>query len=140
MTEPTNPEDQLEVLSEQQCLELLGSQIIGRIAFSDEGQPEIFPVNDATDGAIVVFRSAPGTKLDMAMTSKVAFEVDAWDEARRVGWSVVLKGVCKEVTTGNDPFAATLRTRNVWPLAPGDHDHWIAIYPSEITGRRFRRH
>lgn len=139
MTESDRSGHDLEVLTEQQCLELLTSRRLGRIALAMADRIEIFPVNYATDGAIVVFRTAPGTKLEMVPTSKVAFEVDDWDEEKRTGWSVVLNGVAQEVTTGINPFAATLRTRNVWPLAPGQRDHWIAIYPSQITGRRFRR-
>ena len=67
----------------------------------------------------------------------LAFEVDEWDAAQKVGWSVVLKGVAQEVTHGSDPFAAALRTRRVVPLAPGEHDYWIAIFPATISGRRF---
>ena len=48
--------------------------------FSAADRIEIFPVNYATDRAIVVFRTAPGTMLDTVTTSKVAFEVDDWDE------------------------------------------------------------
>jgi uncharacterized protein len=129
----------LEVLSEQQCLEFLQSKDLGRIAFSKDGEIEIFPVNYASDGAVVVFRTAPGTKLDNAMAGRVTFEVDGWDIDTKVGWSVVLKGAAQEVTTGTDPFASTLRARQVSPLAPGQREHWIAVYPSEITGRRFRR-
>ena len=127
----------LEVLSEQQCLELLGSKDLGRIAFSVGDQTEIFPVNYASDGSIIVFRTAPGTKLDKAMAGRLAFEVDDWDPEGKVGWSVVLKGVAQEVTSGIDPFASTLRTRHASPVAPGEREHWIAIYPSEISGRRF---
>ena len=129
----------LEVLSEDQCLELLQSRELGRIAFAVGDQTEIFPMNYATDGAIVVFRTAPGAKLDNAMVGRVAFEVDDWDPETKVGWSVVLKGVAQEVTAGIDPFASALRTLKVSPLAPGEHEHWIGVYPSEITGRRFRR-
>jgi uncharacterized protein len=129
----------LEVLSEQQCLDYLQSKNLGRIAFSTGGDTEIFPVNYASDGAVVVFRTAPGTKLDKAMNGRVTFEVDDWDAGAKVGWSVVLKGAAQEVTTGMDPFASTLRKREVSPLAPGEREHWIAVYPSEISGRRFRR-
>lgn len=139
MAESDRYDHDLEVLTEQLCTDLLASRRLGRIAFSAADRIEIFPVNYATDGAIVVFRTAPGTKLEMVTASRVAFEVDDWDEDNRVGWSVVVNGVAQEVTTGTDPFAATLRTRNVWPLAPGERDHWIAIYPSEISGRRFRQ-
>jgi uncharacterized protein len=133
------PNNRLEVLSEQQCRELLASRDLGRIAFPLGDETEIFPVNYATDGVIVVFRTDPGTKLSQVMVSRVSFEVDDWDAAAQVGWSVVLKGVAQEVTAGIDPFSTTLRARNVEPLTPGEHSHWIAIYPAEISGRRFRR-
>lgn len=129
----------MEVLSEQQCQELLALHSLGRIAFSIGDQPEIFPVNYAADGSVVVFRTAADTKVQQAIMSAVAFEVDGWDPETRIGWSVVLKGVAQEVTTGIDPFSAALRERTIFPLAPGVRERWIAVYPSEISGRRFRR-
>ena len=138
MAEP-DQSDVLEVLSEFQCTELLASRDLGRIAFSIEDQPEILPINYATDGSIVVFRTASGTRLEEAVKRRVAFEVDSWDPDTGIGWSVVVKGTAQEVTTGIDPFAAALRQRPVYPLAPGEREQWIAVYPSEISGRRFRR-
>jgi uncharacterized protein len=139
MGEPGRSAGELEVLSEQQCLELLQSKDLGRIAFSAGNDTEIFPVNYASDGAVVVFRTAPGTMLDKVTIGRVTFEVDDWDPVANVGWSVVLKGAAQEITSGMDPFASMLRTRPVSPLAPGEREQWIAVYPSEITGRRFRR-
>lgn len=138
MAEP-DQSDVLEILSEFQCTELLASRDLGRIAFSIEDQPEILPINYATDGSIVVFRTASGTRLEEAVKRRVAFEVDSWDPDTGIGWSVVVKGIAQEVTTGIDPFAAALRQRPVYPLAPGEREEWIAVYPSEISGRRFRR-
>jgi nitroimidazol reductase NimA-like FMN-containing flavoprotein (pyridoxamine 5'-phosphate oxidase superfamily) len=137
--EQYQPDGGLEILSEHQCLDLLAARALGRIAFPLEGETEIFPVNYSTDGAIVVFRTAPGTKLAQSTITRVAFEVDDWDAEARVGWSVVLKGVAQEVTAGTDPFSTALRARNVQPLAPGEHEHWIAVYPAHLSGRRFRR-
>jgi pyridoxamine 5'-phosphate oxidase-like protein len=74
-----------------------------------------------------------------AVLRRVAFEVDSWDSNSTVGWSVVLKGVAEEVTTGIDPFSAAFRERRIFPMAPGLRERWIAVYPSEISGRRFRR-
>ncbi|TMJ21280.1 MAG: pyridoxamine 5'-phosphate oxidase family protein [Alphaproteobacteria bacterium] len=88
---------------------------------------------------MVVFRTGEGTKLQLAVMVRVAFEVDDWDAATGVGWSVVIKGVAEEITSGIDPFAMALRSRRVVPLAPGVREYWIAVYPSEITGRRFGR-
>jgi len=130
-------EQPFEILDEQQCQHLLASKDIGRIAFSVQGEPEIFPVNYAADGSIIVFRTGEGTKLQLAVMLRVAFEVDDWDAATGVGWSVVIKGVAEEITSGIDPFAMALRSRRVVPLAPGVRECWIAVYPGEITGRRF---
>ena len=51
----------------------------------------------------------------------------------------MIKGVAEEITSGIDPFAMALRSRGVVPLAPGVREYWIAVYPGEITGRRFGR-
>ena len=132
-------EQSFETLDEQQCQQLLASKDIGRIAFSVHGEPEVFPVNYAADGSTVVFRTGEGTKLQLAVMLRVAFEVDEWDPVNGVGWSVVIKGVAEEITSGIDPFAMALRSRRVVPLAPGVREYWIAVYPGEITGRRFQR-
>lgn len=129
---------ELEVLSERHCRDLLARRNLGRISFSVDGQPEIFPVNYAVDGSIVVLRTAEGTLLESAFMQKVAFEVDDWDPAAGIGWSVVVKGIAHEISEGLDPFSAAFRALPVFPLAPGKRERWIAIYPSGLTGRRFR--
>ena len=129
----------LEVLDEEQCRSLIQSRNLGRIAFTFEGVPEIFPINYAADGSTVVFRTAADTRLQAAAKHRVAFEVDDWDPTAGVGWSVVVKGIAEEITRGIDPFAVALRSRPVIPLAPGAREVWIAVYPAEITGRRIRR-
>lgn len=132
-------EDELEVLTEDQCRELLATRNIGRVAFSLDEQPEIFPVNYATDGSVVVFRTAEGSRLQDAVKKRVAFEVDDWNATSGIGWSVVVKGVAEEITGAIDPFAEALRRRPVVPLAPGAREFWMAVYPAEVTGRRFSR-
>jgi hypothetical protein len=129
--------DAIEVLDEHHCLEYLHSSSIGRVAFQTEGDIDIFPVNYACDGAVVVYRTARGSRLERAPRDRVAFEVDGWDAQTRKGWSVVLKGVALDVSDGSDPFSRKLRERNVVPLAPGRRERWIAIYPAAVTGRRF---
>lgn len=135
---PAEHVDMLEALDEHRCLEYLHSANLGRVAFGIGDDIEIFPVNYACDGSIVVYRTAAGTRLEMAPRDRVAFEVDGWDPKELMGWSVVLKGVALDVTRGIDPFSKALRERKVVPLAPGKRERWIAIYPAAITGRRFR--
>ena len=117
--QPARSNRPLEVLSEHQCRELIASSDLGRIAFSIGDQPEILPINYAADGSVVVFRTAPDTIMAGALNGRVAFEVDGWDPQTRVGWSVVLKGIAEEVSSGTDPFSAALRERPIFPLAPG---------------------
>lgn len=130
--------DGVEVLSADECLDLLTSRDLGRIALVVDDQPEIFPVNYAVDRTIVIFRVAPGTKPAMTANHKVAFEVDDLDSEAGVAWSVIVKGVALDVTASSDPYTAFLRTAALRPAAPGDKPLWMALYPSEITGRRFR--
>jgi uncharacterized protein len=135
----TTATDMLEALDEHGCLEHLHSTSLGRVAFRSGDDIDIFPVNYGCDGSIVIYRTAAGTRLDKAPRDHVAFEVDGWDEQTRTGWSVVLKGIALDVTAGRDPFSKQLRDQRVVPLAPGRRERWIAIYPSAITGRKFRR-
>ncbi len=130
--------DAVEKLSPDQCLELLCSHELGRIALVIGDQPEIFPVNYAVDRSIVVFRVAPGTKPALTTHRRIAFEVDEVDARAGIAWSVMVKGIVRDVTTSKDPFMAFLRTAGVRSAPPGDHPLWMAIYPSEISGRRFR--
>jgi uncharacterized protein len=127
----------MAVLTEDQCLVLLGSHELGRIAFSIEDRVEILPVNYGIEGRIIVFRTNVGTKLAGVRASAVAFEVDGWEPASGVGWSVVAKGRAEEITTNLGRAAEHLQWIPVHPAAPGDRWHWIAIMPTEITGRRF---
>lgn len=127
----------LEILSEDDCLGLLRCCGLGRVAFAGDGKIEIFPVNYGTEGGIIVFRTGVGTKLHGLRGSAVAFEIDGWDPARRIGWSVVAKGKAEEITTNLGRACEHLRSVPVQPAAPGDRWHWIGIKPSQITGRRF---
>lgn len=126
-----------EVLGEDACFYLLQTRDLGRIAFSVDEQPEIFPVNYAMEGRILVFRTGPGRKLDSVPNTPVAFEVDSWDPERGTGWSVVIKGRVEDVTTNSGRPAEHLRRARVRPVAPGNRWHWLAIMPTEVTGRRF---
>ncbi len=53
----------LEVLERHECLRLLASQPVGRVAVVVDAWPMIFPVNYALDGDSIVFRTDEGSKL-----------------------------------------------------------------------------
>jgi uncharacterized protein len=99
-------------------------------------RPEIFPVNYTFDGGAVVFRTGHGTKLDWSIMGHVAFEVDEIDPVSREGWVVEVKGMGRDLTTGGDERSLRARSLTLAPWVAGEHDTWIAVVPSEISGRR----
>ena len=69
----------IEVLDRDQCLALLETDVVGRLAVVAGGAPAVFPVNYAMDSDAVVFRTAPGTKLDAGVRAPACFEIDFFD-------------------------------------------------------------
>jgi len=129
---------ELEDIPEAECWELLGGHRMGRIAILVDGKPQIFPVNYGLKGQVIVFRTAAGTKLAHAPDSPVAFEVDGYDASAGAGWSVMVQGFGRDITEAADDFSWSARRARVYPAAPGEKLHMIAVDPSVISGRRFR--
>jgi uncharacterized protein len=129
---------QIEI-PEGECLEILDQHSLGRIAVVVDGQPQIFPVNYALHERIITFRTGSGTKLSNAPGSKVCFEIDGDEPSAGAGWSVMVQGVAIDATDAFDDVSWAAHAVAPWPLAPGAKPFRIAIEPSKITGRRFRR-
>ena len=97
----------MTVLPTNQCLELLRSNVVGRLAVSITNHPDIFPVNYVVDHGCIVFRTAEGTKLAAAVLGRgVAFEVDGYDADGGEAWSVVVKGHAVEIERMQEVFDA----------------------------------
>lgn len=129
----------LDVLSRDECEELLTQNDIGRIGFDDNGVTVILPVNYTFVAGSVLFRTAPGSKLDLAAGGgRASFEIDDWDTDIRSGWSVLVKGRAEAMT---EAWLVTLAERfDVEPWADKiPREHWIRIEPDEITGRWIHR-
>jgi nitroimidazol reductase NimA-like FMN-containing flavoprotein (pyridoxamine 5'-phosphate oxidase superfamily) len=126
---------QLTRLSRTQCLQLLGTRQVGRLAYvARANTPDIVPVNYAvtSDGAILL-RSGHGPKLQAADRGEtVAFEVDDIDEESHTGWSVVVSGPARRLTHRDQEELATMPV----PWATGPRHHVVAITPTRIDGRR----
>src|SRR3546814_20231248 len=83
----------LELLSEEEARELLDHSEIGRVGVTMGAIPAIFPVNYAIVDDLLVFRTAPGSKLSAATEGAVvAFDDAAFDGASRTGRSVRVGG------------------------------------------------
>jgi nitroimidazol reductase NimA-like FMN-containing flavoprotein (pyridoxamine 5'-phosphate oxidase superfamily) len=126
----------LEILGHQECMTLLRSTPLGRIAFTQHALPAIQPVNYALDTHNnIIIRTVPGSKLSAATTNTVvAFETDHYDPIEHHGWSVMIIGQARAIT---DPHEiTTLTTLTLHPWAPGHRTHYLRIHPEIITGRR----
>jgi hypothetical protein len=78
-------------------------------------------------------------KLSSAPDSHVAFVIDEYDSETGVGWSVIIHGGAYDVTDATDDFSRTGRGATATALAPGAKVHHLAIKPSTLSARRFRR-
>jgi nitroimidazol reductase NimA-like FMN-containing flavoprotein (pyridoxamine 5'-phosphate oxidase superfamily) len=131
--------DRLEELSETDCLTLLRTVPVGRVAVSVDALPVILPVNFVLDGTEVLFRTVPGTKLQAAVARVVvAFEADDYDTASGEGWSVLVRGVADEITDPGRKSEANRLVPRSWAFGGGEADHLIRVPVTVITGRRLR--
>lgn len=134
----------LEELDEAECLRLITPGGIGRIAFSGRYGPTVFPVNYRLYEGTIVFRTAQDSPTDEDLRTgiakaeyKVAFEIDDFDSATRVGWSVLVQGSAHHVES--DAERASVSKAGVEPWPGGDRELFLRVIPSRITGRRIRR-
>jgi len=134
-----DPRSGIDVLEREECLELLESDLVGRLAVVSAGAPSVFPINYVMDDETVVFRTAPGTKLDAGPRAPACFEIDDFDRTNRTGWSVVVSGRLEEITAADAALLERVRALPVDPWAVGERDHWMRLVPRMITGRRVGR-
>ena len=120
---------ELETLSRDECLRLIATVPIGRVAvIGPNGAPHVVPVNYVIDDTRVLFRTDEGLKLSALRVQIVTFQVDCFDPTHRVGWSVMVHGRGREV----DDLPQTI----VGWMGAGQHV--VCIDVDEIVGRQIR--
>ncbi len=121
----------LRELGRDECLSLLQSQSVGRIAFTDDSGPDVLPVNYVMDGEdILLTTTGYGAIARAATGARVAFEVDVIDDFHEAGWSVVIRGRAVR----ESPF--DLPAERPRPWADGTRAFVLRISTDAITGRR----
>ena len=131
---------QMDELSTDECLQLLGTHTFGRLAFMDRVGvlPMILPVNYVLYADRITFRTGAGSKLGNAIRGEpVAFEVDGLDPVDRTGWSVVVRGHAQVVSDALE--LAALWETPLEPWAPGAKHIHVRVAPNQISGRRIRQ-
>jgi nitroimidazol reductase NimA-like FMN-containing flavoprotein (pyridoxamine 5'-phosphate oxidase superfamily) len=129
-------EQSITPMTEAECWEFLSMQPIGRLGTAVAGEPEIFPLNFAVADRAIYFHTIPGTKVaEVAITGKVAFEVDQWGPD--IAYSVIVKGTAEVLEDDVDIAAA--ESTNLVSYLDDTLDTWVRITPTDVTGRRLQR-
>jgi nitroimidazol reductase NimA-like FMN-containing flavoprotein (pyridoxamine 5'-phosphate oxidase superfamily) len=132
-------ERHFEALGREQCLDLLESNHLGRVAWQAADLPQILPVTYATYQGSVYFRTTPdGILSELAQPTRVALEVDELDQQTRSGWSIVLHGRTSAVSEP-DALADLWAVDSLVPWAGGNRTLFICIRPDRVSGRVVRR-
>ena len=125
----------ISVLDDKEAWNRLSSVALGRLVTSFGGQLEIFPVNFVTQNGTVLFRTAEGTKLfTTVMNEKVLFEAD--DHTADEGWSVILRGTARMLTSAEEIHDA--EGAGLMPWVPTEKLRFVRVTPTEISARHFR--
>ena len=132
MYEPT-----MEILSAEECVQLLRQVPVGRIGITVGALPVILPVNYSIVDNAIMFRTNPGSKLAAASASTVvAFEVDSHEQDGCSGWSVLVQGMAREVINPLEREMALAAPIRAWAF--GDRaDRVVRIEMQTLSGRRY---
>ena len=134
---------ELRELERDECVELLASASIGRLAVSPPDwrtAPVIRPVTYVFDrgSQSVVFRTSRGSKFTaLLLSGQAAFETDGIDPESKTGWSVIVQGPIEEVK--NEADIHRIQRLGLSPWAPGELPHWIRLRATVVSGRRIGR-
>jgi len=121
----------LREIDHDECIHLLGSQQVGRIAFTDDSGPDVLPVNYVMDGQdVLITTTGYGALARAATNARVAFEVDELDDYTESAWSVVVRGRATRESPLDQP------PQRPHPWADGTRTYLLRIRPDTVSGRR----
>ncbi|MGW4490321.1 pyridoxamine 5'-phosphate oxidase family protein [Amycolatopsis sp. NPDC004368] len=126
---------ELRPLTAQECIDLLSTQPVGRLVFSENALPAIRPVNFHVHEGNIIVRSSRTGSIANLRDAVVAFEVDSIDLTTRTGWSVVVLGKANPITEIDELVALAEPRHRPWP--GGERSHFLRIPIETINGRMF---
>lgn len=125
----------MESMTWDECVSLISTVGVGRVAFTDQALPQVLPVNFAVDGSSIVFRTSRDGRLAASCSGTVvAFEVDSIEADFHTGWSVLLIGAADAIVRESELIRARRLPFAPWP--GGDRDHFVRIVVGIMSGRR----
>ncbi|WP_405982172.1 pyridoxamine 5'-phosphate oxidase family protein [Streptomyces sp. NBC_00158] len=132
---------QMEELSPDEALRLLGTVELGRIVFTRHALPAVRPVNHLLDAGDIIVRVQDDSTLASLLAAQggagvvVAYEADVIDQGEHLGWSVVATGYATAVTA---PGEVERYARLLRPWVEGAASGAVRIRPDLVTGFRLR--
>ncbi|NKR95893.1 pyridoxamine 5'-phosphate oxidase family protein [Rhodococcus hoagii] len=121
-------------LTEQECLDLLATERLGRLIVVSGDRPDVYPVNYVVHDGKIYFRSAEGDKLtELTLRPMTTFQVDHADATS--GWSVVIRGIARTLVRFDEINDAEELDLQSW--VPTEKFNFVEIRPTESHGRRF---
>jgi hypothetical protein len=127
----------VERLAPMECYRLPAPRGIGRIAFGTASGLTVLPVNYAVTEATIVIRTGSGSLIGVRGDGPASFEADHFDLELGQGWSVLARGEAHRVLQPGE-LRKLREDCDLRPWPAGEHDLFIRIVPSQITGRRIR--
>lgn len=128
-------ENPIEVLKEDEALELMGDQQLGRLVVRIKDDFDIYPLNYVVNEGKIYFRTAEGSKLfTVSINDRVLFEAD--DHTEDKAWSVIVKGRARILEKTDEIQQADELPLKPW--LPTLKYNYVEITPEEISGRRFQ--
>lgn len=128
-------ENPIEVLKEDEALELMGDQQLGRLVVRIKDDFDLYPVNFVVSEGKIYFRTAEGSKLfTVSINDRVLFEAD--DHTEDKAWSVIVKGRARILERTDEIQQADELPLKPW--LPTLKYNYVEITPEEISGRRFQ--
>lgn len=128
-------ENPIEILKEDEALELMGNQQLGRLVVRIKGDFDIYPLNYVVNEGKIYFRTAEGSKLfTVSINERVLFEAD--DHIEDKAWSVIVKGRARTLQRTDEIQKADELPLKPW--LPTLKYNYVEITPEEISGRRFQ--
>lgn len=132
----TNDTDPVVQLTEDESLELMATNSLGRLVVRRKDDMDLFPLNFVVDGERIVFRTAEGSKLfSLTLNDDVLFETDFADFGTGEAWSVIVKGRARALISTEDIRKADELPLHPW--LPTLKYNYVEIRPESISGRRF---
>lgn len=123
-------------LTTDECVHLLRSGVVGRIAVVTPQGPHIVPVNYSVVDDVIVLRTTPHSVVGTyGLGAQVAFEVDHFDHEYWLGWSVLARGRSEPIADAEE----VRRIHRTWaphPWASGQRNVYIGLRWTDLTGRR----